>query len=95
VFEAINAEVGDVHKAHEVLDELHERLAEGDRYDAFVFRPVREAVEAIREDLGLNPDWSRWTDEGWPPPPSDAPRFVWQSCWAPGYSKKDRARWEQ
>jgi hypothetical protein len=95
VFEAINAEVSDVYKAHEVLDDLHERLAEGERYDAFVFRPVREAVEAICEDLGLHPDWSRWTDEGWPPPPPDAPRHVWQSCWAPGYSKKDRARWEQ
>jgi hypothetical protein len=95
VFEVINAEVSDVYKAHEVLDDLHERLAEGDRYDPFVFRPVREAVEAICEDLGLHPDWSRWTGDGWPPPPPDGPRYVWQSCWAPGYSKKDRARWRQ
>jgi len=30
VCEVINAEVGDVYKAHEGLDDLHERLAEGD-----------------------------------------------------------------
>ncbi len=95
VFEAITAEVSDVHKAHEALDDLHEGLAEGERYDPFVFRPVREAVAAICEDLGLNPDWSRWAGEGWLPPPPDAPRRRWQSGWAPGYSKKDRARWQQ
>jgi hypothetical protein len=95
VFEAINAEVRDVHKAHEALDDLHEGLAEGERYDPFVFRPVREAVAAICEDLGLDPDWSRWAGEGWLPPPPDAPRYRWQSGWAPEYGKKDRARWRQ
>jgi hypothetical protein len=92
VHEAINAEVSDVYRAHEVLDDLYERLTEGDRYDALVNRPLRETVEAICEDLGLNPDWSRWTGEGWLPPPPEAPRYVWQSCWAPGASRPIKRR---
>jgi hypothetical protein len=87
VYEAINNEITDVYRAHEILDDLHDRLQEGERYDEFVFRPIRDAVAAICEDLGLNPDWSRWTGDGWPPPPPDGPRYVWQSCWAPGASR--------
>ncbi len=87
VHDAINAEVTDVYRAHEVLDDLYERLTEGERYDAIVNLPLREAVEAICEDLDLHPDWSRWTGEGWAPPPPNAPRYVWQSCWAPGASR--------
>jgi hypothetical protein len=26
---------------------------------------VRETVERLCRDLGLNPDWSRWDGEGW------------------------------
>jgi hypothetical protein len=87
VHDAINAEVTDVYRAHEVLDDLYERLTEGERYDTLVNLPLREAVEAICDDLGLNPDWTRWTGEGWAPPRPDAPRYCWQSCWAPGASR--------
>jgi hypothetical protein len=91
VRDAINAEVTDVYRAHEVLDDLHDYLQEGDRYDDLVFRPLRETVAAICDDLGLNPDWSRWTGETWAPPP-DGPRYCWQSCWAPGASRPRERR---
>lgn len=48
------------------LIRLHERLIERDheaeRYDRLAALPFREAVAAICEDLGLAPDWSRWSD---------------------------------
>jgi hypothetical protein len=82
VHEVINREIVDLIPAHEVLDTLYERLTEGERYDVFVHRPLKEAVAAICEDLGLHPDWGRWTGEGWPPPP-EGPRHAWQMLWAP------------
>jgi len=82
VFDVINREITELIPAHDILDALHERLTEGERYDDFVHRPFRETVAAICEDLGLHPDWSRWTDDGWPPP-GDGPRKMWQCLWAP------------
>jgi hypothetical protein len=82
VFEAINAEITDIYPAQEALSALYERLAESDRYDAFIHRPVKESVAAICEDLGLHPDWSRWTDEGFTPKP-DGPKYQWQLFWGP------------
>jgi hypothetical protein len=82
VYEAINAEVTDIYPAQETLAALYERLAEGERYDAFVHRPLKESVAAICEDLGLHPDWSRWTEEGFTPSP-DARRYQWQMFWRP------------
>ncbi len=83
VFDVINHEVTDIYPANDVLDALYERLTEGERYDAFVHRPLREAVEAICEDLGLHPDWSRWTDDGFPPQDPLEPHYRWQGLWAP------------
>ena len=80
VWDVINREITDLLPSHEVLDALHERLTEGERYDAFVFRPLRESVEAICADLGLSPDWSRWTDDGFPPD-SPEPRYDWPDMW--------------
>jgi len=83
VFDVVNREIDDIDPAMDMLDVLYERLTEGERYDAFVHRPLREAVAAICDDLGLHPDWSRWTGDGWPDP-GPGPRKQWQSCWAPG-----------
>jgi hypothetical protein len=30
---------------------------------------LKDAIAAICKDLGLKPDWSLWTAEGFPPPP--------------------------
>jgi hypothetical protein len=92
VHEATNAEVTDVHEAHDVPDASHERLTEGERHDDFVDRPIREAVEAIRDNLGPHPDRSRWPGEGWLPPPPEAPRHPWLSRWAPGIGPAARRR---
>ena len=83
----INREIRDLNPAIELLDTLYERLTEGERYDAFVDRPLREAVAAICEDLGLHPDWSRWTDDGFPEP-TETKRFIWQSLWRPSNRKE-------
>ncbi|MDB5481038.1 MAG: hypothetical protein JWO83_2091 [Caulobacteraceae bacterium] len=57
-------------------------MTEGERYDAFLFRPLRESVEAICADLGLTPDCSRWTDDGFPPETRTS-RREWHSMWRP------------
>jgi hypothetical protein len=87
VFEAINREITEVIPAHEALDALYERLFEGERYDAFVHRPLKEAVQGICEDLGLSPDWSRWTDEGFPPRAEGERGYLWQMVWAPDWDQ--------
>jgi hypothetical protein len=91
VYDVINREITDIYPAHEVLDALYERLTEGERYDAFVHRPLKEAVAAICDDLGLSPDWSRWTDDGWPPP-GEGPRYEWQSLWGPNRERIRKRR---
>ena len=60
---ALDRESGDRERPDHVLGRLQERLIENDDYDAFLFRPWRETVAAICADLGLNPDWSLWSDE--------------------------------
>jgi hypothetical protein len=30
-----------------------------------MFKPLREVVAKICDDIGLAPDWSRWEGEGW------------------------------
>lgn len=91
LFEVISREVHCPYRSGEVLDDLYERLWEGDRYDAFIHRPLMEAVAAICEDLGLQPDWSRWTDTGWPPRPLSG-GHRWEDCWSPQGSMKPKPR---
>jgi hypothetical protein len=43
-----------------------ERLDYDEAYDDVRDRPLRDAVEQLCGDLGLAPDWSDWTDAGWP-----------------------------
>ena len=82
VWEAVNRDVREIRTAQDMLDCLHERLIEGEDYDAFLALPFREAVAAICADLGLAPDWSGWSDEvGFAPRP-DGPRYAWQRLWA-------------
>ena len=81
VWDAIDHQVTELIPAHEILDELHERLIESDRYDAFLYKPLRESVAAICQDLGLAPDWSRWTEEGFPPE-TRTTGSKWNRLWA-------------
>jgi hypothetical protein len=93
VWDAINHEtaITDLLPSHEVLDNLHERLTEGERYDSLLFRPLRESVEAICKDLELTPDWSRWTEDGFPPDTRN-PRRDWPSMWRPNPERAERRR---
>jgi hypothetical protein len=52
---------------------------------------LKEAVAAICEDLGLNPDWSRWTDDGFPQP-TENPRRAWQRMWKPARRRIEKLR---
>jgi hypothetical protein len=47
---------------------LHENLAEGRRFDAYLSLNLNEAITAICKDLGFRPDWDRWNGETWKPP---------------------------
>ncbi len=62
VREAIHLEVETITDAHERLDALNERLFDHENYDVLLNLPLREAVAAICADLGVDPDWSLWTD---------------------------------
>jgi hypothetical protein len=53
----------------DLLAALDERLNDDIDYIGLDDRPLREAVERICGDLDLKPDWSRWTDNGWPDDP--------------------------
>ncbi|HLZ84268.1 MAG TPA: hypothetical protein VKQ54_11935 [Caulobacteraceae bacterium] len=53
----------------DLLAALDERLNDDIDYIDIDSRPLREAVERICKDLDLKPDWSRWTDNGWPEDP--------------------------
>jgi hypothetical protein len=39
-----------------------------DKYQALLKGPLKDAIAAICKDLGIKPDWSLWTDNGFPEP---------------------------
>jgi len=82
VWDVMDHEIDDIYQAQESLDDLHERLTDGERYDSLLYRPLRESVAAICQDLGLTPDWSRWTDDGFLPDTRNR-GHDWASSWRP------------
>jgi hypothetical protein len=54
---------------------LEERLERDSAYFDCGVRPLRQSVERLCHDLGLSPDWSRWTGEGWDEEESLRSRF--------------------
>jgi hypothetical protein len=91
VWDVMNHEITDIYPAQETLDNLHERLTEGERYDSFLYQPLRESVEAICKDLGLTFDSSRWTEDGFPPDTRN-PRPDWASFWRPDPERAEARR---
>ena len=59
------AEIEDGEAYEDLLEALDERLEEDEAYEDYDERPLRETVERLCKDLGLDPDWSRWDGEGW------------------------------
>jgi hypothetical protein len=48
-----------------LLDDLDERLADGDYDDVLADAPIAELVARICLDLGVTPDWRIWDDQDW------------------------------
>jgi len=67
-------------ESRDLLDALEERLSDDIVYIDVADQPLREAVERLCGDLGLKPDWSRWTDDGWPEPDEF---FKTRETWSP------------
>jgi hypothetical protein len=64
--EAEAAERGTPEKDVErLLDDLDERLEDGDYDDALADAPIGDLVARICADLGVTPDWSLWDDQAW------------------------------
>ena len=49
--------------AERALDRLRENLIDRETYDDLLTLPFRDCVAAICADLGLDPDWSQWSEE--------------------------------
>jgi hypothetical protein len=47
-----------------------ERPVKEDKYVALLKGPLKDAIAAICKELGLKPDWSLWTENGFPTPGS-------------------------
>lgn len=63
--DAIDREVETEEAYCELNDALEQRLDWDEAYMSSQQRPLRETVERLCHDLGLSPDWSCWTGEGW------------------------------
>ncbi len=63
VADAITLESPDPEAAERAQEQLRENLIERETYDDLLTLPFRDCVAAICADLGLDPDWSRWSDE--------------------------------
>jgi hypothetical protein len=44
------------------------RQSQEDKYQALLKGPLKDAIAAICKELGLKPDWSLWTESGFPAP---------------------------
>jgi hypothetical protein len=60
---------------------LHERLDWDEANEDVRDQPFREVVERLCQDIGLAPDWSDWTGDGWPEPPERGPEA--RPRWSP------------
>jgi len=85
------AESAEAAEAPENLDsDLDERFEENDRFYKLLDGPLKDAVATICADLGLKPDWSQWTEDGFPPPQGDDVR-TWSVFVAPDADVESRA----
>jgi len=62
--------------------EAKKPLSESDRFHRLLNGSLKDAVAAMCADLGLGPDWSLWTEDGFPPPPGGDVRVweIFRSC---------------
>ena len=77
------ADGGDIDAALDLAHDLRERLTESDRFGPLLKRPLIEVVGLICADIGVTPDWSRWSGEGRTPPRPTTPtvrRSLCEAC---------------
>ena len=60
---------------------MDERFEWDEAYDDVRDQPFREVVERLCKDIGLTPDWSDWTEDGWPELPKRGPAA--RPSWSP------------
>jgi hypothetical protein len=65
VMKAISAEAVDDQEDIELCEALDERLDEDEAYEKIEELPLRQVVEQLCADIGIEPDWSRWTGDDW------------------------------
>ena len=88
VARAVSDHVSDYDQAMEMLDAVHERLTEYESADTPLYRPLRQTVEQICDDLGLEPDWGKWEGDGWAPCTA-LRRFDWGPIWNPHPARRE------
>ena len=67
---------------HTLMEAMFERLDNDDVYAELEDRPLRETVERLCHDLGMSPDWSRWSGDNWiahDGPPRRAPYSIFNT----------------
>jgi hypothetical protein len=83
--EALAQDIETAERPEGLLGEVHQLRREA-RMDPAFYRllngPLKDAVAAICADLGLKPDWSLWTEDGFPPPPGGG-KEDWIAFFAP------------
>jgi hypothetical protein len=67
---------------------MDERLESDEAYEDVRDRPFREVVERLCTEIGLTPDWSDWTDDGWPELPAGGPGT--RHRWSPFHKPSPR-----
>jgi len=65
----IAGEVEHPERAESLIENLEADLREDAAFYRLLEGPVKDAIAAICADLGLKPDWSLWTEDGFPSPP--------------------------
>jgi hypothetical protein len=81
VCRALAAESESEDEERELFAALIERVECDDAYDAIHDEPLRKVVEHLSADLGLTPDWSTWTETGWPRRPEE--QSLGRTRWSP------------
>jgi hypothetical protein len=69
--EALAGSIEPPERKQGLLAALNTPFLEDPSFYKLLYGPVEDAVAAICADLGLKPDWSQWTEDGFPPPPGD------------------------
>ncbi len=65
-----------------LMREFNKDLREDPQFYRLLNGPLKDAIAAICADLGLKPDWSLWTEDGFPSPPGGGTED-WVAFFAP------------